>query len=229
MEPADRCAADTRAGGCRVSATTATGDRVHPQPARKRCVESGARRTRGPDRLPGRSFASRVDTYITRSGDSIGSPRRQMALTMVKKVVLTPMPSPSVNTARRRGSWSAPQCPQGVAKVATQIFELHEQSRIAVNVLHQRDAAHCAPRRQAGFVGRQPATAMVFFEQRQIGRELAIEFAVGVSSPKHVEQSTEKTTHRPPSLVHGPRVVHGPQSTVHCVRSFRDGRPRTRS
>ena len=64
-----------------------------------------------------------------------------------------------------------------------------------MKVFRERDATHRAPRRKATFVGRQPATAVLFFEERQMGRKLAIERAVGVSSPKHVEQSTDDSSH----------------------------------
>ena len=44
-----------------------------------------------------------------------------------------------------------------------------------MKVLHERDAPHRTPSREPCFVGRQPATAMLFFEQRQMGRDLAID------------------------------------------------------
>ena len=46
-----------------------------------------------------RSRPSRVETNTTRSGRSIGSPRRTMALMKVNIIVLVPMPMASASTA----------------------------------------------------------------------------------------------------------------------------------
>ena len=74
-------------------------------------------------------------------------------------------------------------------QVATEIFDPHERSLVAMKVLHERDAAHRAPRRQTCVSFAQAAAAMVGLEQREVGRDLAVEFTLGVTPREDVEQS----------------------------------------
>ena len=67
---------------------------------RETCASAGASpRNRGYDIPRSRSRASRVPTTMMRSGSLIGRPRIRTALTNVKTVALTPMPSASAMTA----------------------------------------------------------------------------------------------------------------------------------
>ena len=93
----------------------------------------------------------------------------------------------------------AAQTSDRVPHVVSDVLQPPERSRVAMQVLRQRHAAHRAPRGQARLVRRQSAAAMLVFEQREMRRHLAIEIRVGAIRRKTL--SNRRMNRRMPSQV----------------------------
>ena len=89
---------------------------------------------------------------------------------------------------RGRGkSRRLPEATPGMANVPSKIVHPPERPRVTMRVVHERDAPHRAPRRQARLVWSQSAPAMLVFDQREMRRDLAGEFLVTTAGTNDVE------------------------------------------
>ena len=96
-----------------------------------------------------------ITTRTRRSACSNGSGRSSTVFTTLKIAVLAPMPRASVSTAIAVNAGARRRLLTRVLHIAQHVLEPAERSRIAMEILHERDAAHRAPRREPASSRRQ--------------------------------------------------------------------------
>jgi len=85
-----------------------------------------------------------------------------------------------------------------VQQIAPRIVQPPERSRVALMLFGLLDAADCASRGVARFVGRHPSVPILVLQQREVGGDLAREFPLAALGPNDAEEPEERPPHDRP-------------------------------
>jgi hypothetical protein len=85
-----------------------------------------------------------------------------------------------------------------MAQITAQVLHPDERAGVAVQILRERNAAHCAARSEAGLIARHAALLVVSLEHRQMRRHFARQLRIVTRTGEQRYESAKEILHHSP-------------------------------